>query len=539
MLRGLVLVVRETSDERPFLLATLPPSQGQIRLARGVVVALVVAFGVTAPFMRTQLPSVNATIPVFETAILVNDLITSALLLAQFLIVRRWSLLVLASGYLFTALIVIPHALIFPGAFTPTGLFNAGLQSSAWLYTFWHAGLPLATIAYVLLRDADGGTIISERSLVAVIGLSVAAVIAVVCGLTWIATLGDWFLPRIFLDNVHADPSRIWQTGAVDLSLTAVALALLWLRRRSVLDLWLMVMCCTWLLELTMTAIFLNTRFSLGWYASRIYALTATMFILIVLLSETTALYAHLARSVMRRRGDREDRQIAMDAMAASIAHEVNQPLGAIVANTESALVFLAKTPPDIGEARAALEDIAINSARGSEVIASLRAMFRKDVHGRVWFDINALIREALTLLDIELRTQRVSVSTELRDDIPRLFADRGQLQQVILNLVVNAIEAMHSVTDRTRELRITSDIIQNSSDVLVTIEDSGAGLHRKDKDRIFEPFFTTKSTGTGIGFTICRSIIEAHGGNLQATANNPYGAIFRLALPIEYTGNV
>jgi len=531
--------VRETSDERPFLLATLPPSQGQIRLARGVVVALVVAFGVTAPFMRTQLPSVNATIPVFETAILVNDLITSALLLAQFLIVRRWALLVLASGYLFTALIVIPHALIFPGAFTPTGLFNAGLQSSAWLYTFWHAGLPLATIAYVLLRDADGGTNISERSLVAVIGLSVAAVIAVVCGLTWIATAGDWFLPRIFLDNVHADPSRIWQTGAVDLSLTAVALALLWLRRRSVLDLWLMVMCCTWLLELTMTAIFLNTRFSLGWYASRIYALTATMFILIVLLSETTALYAHLARSVMRRRGDREDRQIAMDAMAASIAHEVNQPLGAIVANTESALVFLAKTPPDIGEARAALEDIAINSARGSEVIASLRAMFRKDVHGRVWFDINALIREALTLLDIELRTQRVSVSTELRDDIPRLFADRGQLQQVILNLVVNAIEAMHSVTDRTRELRITSDIIQDSSDVMVTIEDSGAGLDRKDKDRIFEPFFTTKSTGTGIGLTICRSIIEAHGGSLQATANNPYGAIFRLALPIEYTGNV
>jgi len=112
-------------------------------------------------------------------------------------------------------------------------------------------------------------------------------------------------------------------------------------------------------------------------------------------------------------------------------------------------------------------------------------------------------------------------------------------LQQVILNLVVNAIEAMHSVTDRTSELRITSDIIQNSSDVLVTIEDSGAGLHRKDKDRIFEPFFTTKSTGTGIGLTICRSIIEAHGGNLQATANNPYGAIFRLALPIEYTGNV
>src|SRR5208282_4321071 len=111
----------------------LPPSQRQIRLALGIVVVLLVAFGVTAPFINTQLPSVNATIPALETAILINDLITSALLISQFLITRRWALLVLASGYLFTALIVIPHALIFPGAFTPTGLLHAGLQSSAWL----------------------------------------------------------------------------------------------------------------------------------------------------------------------------------------------------------------------------------------------------------------------------------------------------------------------------------------------------------------------------------------------------------------------
>jgi len=275
------LVVREPSERQQFLLSNLPPSQRQIRLALGIVVVLLAAFGVTAPFLNTQLPSVSATIPALETAILINDLITSALLLSQFLITRRWALLVLASGFLFTALIVIPHALIFPGAFTPAGLLHAGLQSSAWLYTFWHAGLPLAVIGYVLLRNADSATSMSDRSLVAVIGLSVAAVIGMVCGLTWIATAGVWLLPRIFLDAVHADPSRIWQTGAVDLSLTAVALALLWLRRRSVLDLWLMVMCCTWLLELTMTAVLLNTRFSVGWYASRIYTLTASIVVLL------------------------------------------------------------------------------------------------------------------------------------------------------------------------------------------------------------------------------------------------------------------
>jgi signal transduction histidine kinase len=525
-------VVNEASDEHQFLLAALPPSPPQVRLAVGIVVALVAAFGLTAPFINTQLPSVNATIPALETAILINDLITSVLLLSQFLITRRLALLVLASGYLFTALIVIPHALIFPGAFTPTGLLHAGLQSSAWLYTFWHAGLPLAVIGYVLLRDADSATSMSGRSLVAVIGLTFAAVIGLVCGLTWIATAGDWLLPRIFLDTVHADPSRIWQTGAADLLLTAVALALLWLRRRSVLDVWLMVMCCTWLLELLMTAIFLNTRFSLGWYAGRIYTLTASIVVLLVLLSETTALYANLARSVMRQRGDRQARQVAMDAMAASIAHEVNQPLGAIALNSQAAMIYLAQAPPNIEQVGAALKAISDDSARGSEVVASLRTMFRKDVHGTVSVNINDLVREVLTMLDIDLRAQRVAVSTDLRDGLPPLLADRGQLQQVFLNLIMNAIEAMRSVSDRVRELRVRSEVTQEPPNVLVLFEDSGIGINKEDKNRIFEPFFTTKSTGTGIGLTICRSIIESHGGTLRVSPNKPFGTIFYVALP-------
>jgi len=400
--------VREPSEPQQFLLANLPPSQRQIRLALGIVVVLLVAFGMTAPFINTQLPSVSATIPALETAILINDLITSALLLSQFLIARRWALLVLASGYLFTALIVIPHALIFPGAFTPTGLLRAGLQSSAWLYTFWHAGLPLAVIVYVLLRDADSATSMSDHSLVAVIGLSVAVVIGLVCSLTWIATAGDWLLPRIFLDSVHADPSRIWQTGAVDLSLTAAALALLWLRRRSVLDLWLMVMCCTWLLELTLTAVLLNTRFSLGWYASRTYTLAASVVVLLVLLSETTALYANLARSVMRRRGERQERQIAMDAMAASIAHEISQPLAAMVTNANAGLRWLTSATPDLDEARASLGHIVDDGHRAGKVIGGIRSMFKKGARGRLLLDANDLVREVLTMVELDLRNHRV-----------------------------------------------------------------------------------------------------------------------------------
>jgi signal transduction histidine kinase len=135
-------------------------------------------------------------------------------------------------------------------------------------------------------------------------------------------------------------------------------------------------------------------------------------------------------------------------------------------------------------------------------------------------------------MVELDLRNHRVSVTTELRDGLPQLLADRGQLQQVFLNLIMNAIEAMGSVTDRARVLRVSSDIIQEPSGISVAVEDSGTGIKGEDKDLIFEPFFTTKSTGTGIGLSICRSIIESHGGSLRVSANKPYGTIFQVTLP-------
>jgi signal transduction histidine kinase len=293
-----------------------------------------------------------------------------------------------------------------------------------------------------------------------------------------------------------------------------------------------MVMCCTWLLALTMTAVLLNTRFSVGWYASRIYTLTASIVVLLVLLSETTALYANLARSVMRQRGEREERQTAMDAMAASIAHEINQPLAAMVTNANAAVRWLTSATPDLDEARAALRHIVDDGHRASEVIGGIRSMFKKGAHGRLLFEINDLVREILTMVELDLRNHRVSVTTDLRNGLPRLLADRGQLQQVFFNLTMNAIEAMGSVTDRARVLRISSDIIHEPPGIAVAVEDSGTGIKDVDKDRIFEPFFTRKSTGTGIGLTICRSIIESHGGSLRVSAGKPYGTIFQVTLP-------
>src|SRR5262249_14798020 len=157
---------------------------------------------------------------------------------------------------------------------------------------------------------------------------------------------------------------------------------------------------------------------------------------------------------------------IGMDAMAASIAHEIKQPLTSIVASAHAGLNWLARTPPDFHEARVSFEFIASDGYRASEVIDGIRSMVKKDLRRRAWLDANELVREVLAIVDVELRTRRVSVATELLDGLPRLFADRAQLQQVVLNLIMNAIEAMSSVTDRSRLLRIRSDTVPDTSTV-------------------------------------------------------------------------
>src|SRR3954471_226840 len=170
----------DISQQQQFLLATLPASRGQIRLARGIAGALLAVFVVVAPFATVQLPRVDGFVAASQSVYAVNDLITSALILAQFTIVRRWALFALATGFLYTALIAFAHALVFPGAFAPTGLFGAGVQTTAWLYNFWKAGLPLAVIAYSLLKDNDSASV-SQRSPGFIIVSGVAVVVAIVC----------------------------------------------------------------------------------------------------------------------------------------------------------------------------------------------------------------------------------------------------------------------------------------------------------------------------------------------------------------------
>jgi signal transduction histidine kinase len=220
-----------------------------------------------------------------------------------------------------------------------------------------------------------------------------------------------------------------------------------------------------------------------------------------------------------------------IEEAAASIVHEIRQPLAAVVTNANAALRWLERAPPDLDEARAALANIVSVGHQADEVIEGIRAIFKRDRQQLIVLDVNKLILGVLRVLGEELQGHQITVQTELIGDLPPVLADRVQLQQVILNLVMNAIEAMNVVEGRARILRIKSEI-HAPDGILVVVADSGSGIDPDDLERIFNAFFTTKARGMGMGLAICRSIVEAHGGRLWASAGVAHGSIFHVVLP-------
>jgi PAS domain S-box-containing protein len=225
------------------------------------------------------------------------------------------------------------------------------------------------------------------------------------------------------------------------------------------------------------------------------------------------------------------NRVATMGQLTASIAHEVKQPIGAAVAFAEAALRFLARRPPELEEVRESLEGIVATSHRAGDVIDRIRALIKKAPPRNERLDINEAIREVIELTRGEAVKDGVSVQSDLPHGLPVIEGDRVQLQQVILNLIMNAVESMSSVSDGTRELFISSRKAEPGG-VLVGVRDSGPGLAPATLDRLFDAFYTTKPGGLGLGLSICRSIIETHGGRLWATANVPRGAIFEFIVP-------
>jgi signal transduction histidine kinase len=525
------------SREEDLVLSNLPPSRTQRRLALVVALLIVLpAVAISASGMQhVRLPAIDALVPLYGMAMFVTDSITAVLLFTQFSIVRSRALLVISSGYVWTALVVIPWLLSFPGVFAPHGLLGgSSSETTVWLYTLWHAGFPLFVIAYALLQGAEPTRRLRRLSAGAIILSSIGTTAAVIGAATCFLVTQQASLPRFMVDAMNF--SSLWYYAAAFIALlSAFAIISLWIRRKSLLDLWLMVVMLVFMTEVLISSFPVSARFSLGWYAGRTCSLLSGNLILIVLLYEITIVYARLIGAVRAQSRERGARLVTGDAVAATIAHEIKQPLSAIITRAETGLRWLDRPEPEFDKAKQQFTEIVANGRRAGAVMDGIRANFKKDARIRAWLDVNALIEETLTLVHGDLQQHRILVRAE-HAELPRIMGDRIQLQQVLLNLITNAIEAM-AAKEGLRILGVRSEVATDGG-VAVSVADTGNGIQSQQINQIFNPLFTTKPDGMGMGLSICRSIVESHGGNLLVFPNSPQGTVFQMVLNTSATAS-
>jgi signal transduction histidine kinase len=515
--------------EQQFVLSNLAPGRAQKRLAAGVVIGLLVAlYLITGPLSGIQLGTVNAFVAVYATAMFVTDSVTAVLLYAQFSILRSRAILVIASGYLFTAFIVVLYVLAFPGVLAPNALIG-GVQTAAWLYVTWHTVFPLFVIVYALTKDEDPAKRLWHGKTSTAILWSIAWTAALAAAAGFVFARGNAELPRIMVDPTRFGPNWPYLVGAPIVTVCTVAIAVLWLRRRSVLDLWLMVVMCLYLVEVPLSYYPAPMRFSMGWYAVRVVGFVSSSLLLSVLLYEITALYAQLLGAVRGQRRERQARLLTGDAVAASMAHEMRQPLTAMITTADAGFRFLDRDAPNLDRAKEAFRRIAADGHRAGALVGSIRGNFKSDVTQRESFDLNELVQEALSLGSSELQRHRILVEAEQNRQLPAVTGNRVQLQQVLLNLIMNAVDAMAPKSE-PRVLTVRSEPCEDGR-VKVSVADTGPGIAPTDVENMFNPLFTTKSDGMGMGLSICRAIIEAHDSRLWFTPNTPRGAVFHFTL--------
>jgi signal transduction histidine kinase len=522
--------VADVPEEQHFILSTLSPSATQKWLAFAVVCGILAVFFLitVGPLKGVHLERVDAFVPAYVTAMFVCDSITALLLYAQFAIVRSRATLVVASAYLFAALVMIPFVLVFPGVFAPGKGLMGGMQSTSWVYFFQHAGFPLFIIGYALLKDGNPNRGFRQGTVLTEIALSITLTAALVLAGAFLFIAGEPLLMRVTLDSMRFGP--LWWYPATPVALLNIAaIVVLWTRRRVALDLWLMVVMFLYAIEIPLSYYPDPQRFSVGWYAVRGFGVLSSSIVLMLLIHEITMLYARLLGAVLAQRRERDARLMTGDAVAAKIAHEVKQPLTAMVTSADAGFRFLDRSMPNLDRAKEAFTRISADGHRAAAVVESIRANFKNDVRERTSLDLNALIQEVLALGRDDLQKHGILVQAEPNKRLPEVRGNRVQLQEVLLNLIMNAVDAMAG-KDEPRILSVKSEAYEVDH-VKVSVADTGTGISSQDVDRIFSQLFTTKSDGMGMGLSICRAIIEAHEGRLWFTPNNPRGAVFQFTL--------
>ena len=332
-------------------------------MALAVIVLLLVIVVAVSPFGPVELPFSAPLLASMQTLITGADLIVAALLYSQFAVLGGGRCFGWRAAISTRPSICAVHYLSYPGVLSPAGAF--GSQTTGWLFVAWHGALPIAVIAYAFRQGKDRDEARTDQPTLRAIGFNACATVALACGIVGLTMLANNDLPPLFTDTRHLTPFGRAVNAALA-PLLAAALAALWARRRSVLDLWLSVMLAAWLIAIVYAILFVGVRFSVAFYVVRAYWLFTALLILLILLWESTTLYARLAYSIVLSRRQRVTQAVTVDAMSASFAHELSQPVAAMIANGEAALLWLNRAPPDLGKVRSSLEQVSGDGRRAS-----------------------------------------------------------------------------------------------------------------------------------------------------------------------------
>ena len=521
-------------------ISTAPTRARERKAAAAAAVVSSVGFCLVAPFAQVQLAAVSAFIPLNQAAFFISDLITAILLLAQVPHVRSRALVILAFGYVFDALMIVPHTLTFPGLFSPLGLLGAGEQSTAWIYMFWHSGFPLFVIVYAVTRGHPKHDRLPASFWKTMTGASFGIVL-LVSVFTLLATAGQELLPPVMSGNYYTPYARIF-TAATWL-FSVVALVVLYRRRRaSALDLWLAVVMLAWVFDVALSAVLNHGRFDLGFYAGRVYGLIAASFVLIALLVESSYLYARVQQS--QEQLAQAQKMEAMGMLTGGIAHDFNNLLAVIQANIE--LLEHQFGPVEhghlvrlLGPAKRAVES-------GVSLTRDLLAFARQETMGATNIDINRLVGKTSDLLGRTLGAA-IRIETVLSEIPCRCSVEPSQLENALLNLAVNARDAMPQGGALTIETGIV-DLVNGTAAALaippgryaaISVSDTGTGMPADVQSHAFEPFYTTKGPehGTGLGLSQVYGFVSRSGGYVRLVSKPGQGTTVRMYLPIVSDG--